>query len=220
MTDQATNFSKLNRVAANIKIWENDLKGIDDGPLKSELLFNIAPILKEMVNAFGEELSEQATLLADQADALEEMIDQEGDFLQPDTANDIKATFTLGLAIIDILESEGVVLENELKNKQLKDGIKLYVNNTAILLDHIESITNEDEDDDNNEGADGVRAEAGHAEEHDGGGAGSAQGNGGGDAGAGAGTGAGTGTGTGTGSSSGSDADADANPPEDEESEG
>ena len=147
-----TSFSKLDIIIADIKIWENDLRGLDDGLLKNQLLHNVAPFLRGIMVAVGVELAEQAQILADQSAALEELIEQEGGFLQPDMANDLKAVFMVGMAIVGIIESEGITLPNELKNKQLRDAMKLYKTNTTILLDQIDAITNidEGEDDDNN----------------------------------------------------------------------
>ena len=147
-----TSFSKLDIIIADIKIWENDLRGLDDGLLKNQLLHNVAPFLRGTMVAVGVELAEQAQILADQSAALEELIEQEGGFLQPDMANDLKAVFMVGMAIVGIIESEGITLPNELKNKQLRDAMKLYKTNTTILLDQIDAITNidEGEDDDNN----------------------------------------------------------------------
>jgi len=146
-----TSFSKLDRIIADIKIWEGDLRGLEDGILKNQLLHNVAPFLKGVMEAVGVELSEQAGLLADQAGALEELIDQEEGFLQPGMASDLKAVFMVGMAIVGILESEGTTLSNELKNRQLRDAMKLYKTNTTILLEQIDAITNNDEDDDDDD---------------------------------------------------------------------
>lgn len=154
MTTNTTSFSALDRQLADIKIWKDDLRSLEDGVLKNQLLHNVAPFLEGILKTTGGELAEQATMLADQAEALEIAIDEHGDFLQPEMANDLTATFVLGMTIVGIIESEGITLENELMNKQLKDAMKLYKNNTTILLEQIEEITNEDEDDNDDDNDD------------------------------------------------------------------
>lgn len=167
--EQKTNFNQLDRVLASIKLWEGDLKDTPEDPaapelskqVKSQFLHNVVPFFRSMILAVGEEFSEQATLLASQAEALEEMIEQEEGFLQPEMADNLKATFQIGMVIIGILESESIVLDNELKNRKLHEAMDLFKNNTTILVDQIDQITNEDDDDD--DGAD-VHAEAGSIE--------------------------------------------------------
>jgi hypothetical protein len=160
MSSNETSFSSLERVIADVGLWKKEVRAAgtpltpDDlaAWLKSELINNVAPFFESLGKAVIGEFAEQAEILVGQAGALEELIDREGDFLQPEMASDLIATYQIGLAIVEILEIEKVVLPNELKNKQLRDLVKLYKTNTAILLEQIVAITNdEDEDDDNDD---------------------------------------------------------------------
>lgn len=205
-----TNFSDLDRVLADVKIWKNDLRNTPTAMTleelvawtKNQLMHNVAAFFESQSKAVGGEL-------ADMGEALGELIDQEGDFLHSDTADDLAATFLIGMAIVNIIESENIVLDDELKNKKLRDAMKLYKNNTTILLKQIEDITNpEEEDEDDGTGASDVHGESGGAEELDGRGEGEVDEPGGADGdsdGSGAGSGSGSGTGAGAEDSEGED---------------
>jgi hypothetical protein len=199
MTDTSTSFSKLDRVSADIKLWKEDIQGLDDGPLKEQFMHNVAPFFEQLIAAIDSELSEVAGEMLSQGEAIQELIDREEGFLTLEMSQNLKTTFAVGMAIVGILESEGVTLENDLKNKQLKDSIKVFKNNTTILLGQIDEITEEegDEDDDTDDGeeTDGLHGQGGGDKEPVTGGEGVDAEDGGV---GGAGTGAGTGTGTGT----------------------
>lgn len=148
MADNTSNFSSHSRALADVKIWKKDLNGLEAGDLKTQLLYNVAPMLEAIINASSEEFAEQAEHIGMQAAALEEIIDQEGDFLQPGTAGDFTQTLMLGMAIIEIIESGEVTMQDDLMAKRLKDAMNLYKNNATTLLDTIQEITNDDEDED------------------------------------------------------------------------
>jgi hypothetical protein len=155
-------FTELQRSLGDIGIWKKDLaltkapatiEGLFDW-MKSQLQHNVAPLLEGQSKANMEELGEVFEVLEDQGKAIDELVDQEGDFLQPAMASDLTATLLLGLFIVDTLKAEGIVLPNELMNKKLQDAAKMYQQNTTILLAQIQEVTVEDdeeEDDDDND---------------------------------------------------------------------
>lgn len=191
MSEQSTSFPKLERCLADIKIWQKDVRSTPDDKLdpevKNQLVNNVAPFFSSLVQAVSEELGEQAAILADQADGLDMLINQEGDMLQPEMANNLTNTLVLGMSIVAIMKSEKIQLNDDLKNKKLQDGMKLFEQNATILLDQIEAVTLEDEEenDDNDESGEGhtqsgvhgegpqsgLHGEGGDGEEHDTGGA-------------------------------------------------
>jgi exonuclease VII small subunit len=147
-------FTALETHVANIKIWKKDLN-LDAPPqntedlfnwMKSELLNNIAPLLESQAKASMHELGEVFAELEEQGKALDEVIDQEEDYLQPEMAANLTATLVLGMFIADIIDGEGIQLDDELKNKKLQDAMKLYRQNSTILLDQIEAVTVVDDD--------------------------------------------------------------------------
>jgi len=182
-TEQSTSFPKLERCIADIKIWQKDVRATPDDKLdpavKNQLVNNVAPFFSSLVTAVSEELGEQAAILADQADGLDMLINQEGDMLQPEMAGNLTTTLILGMAVIEILKVENVKLSDDLKNKKLQDAMKHYEQNATIMLDQIEAVTLEDEeeDDNNDDGNDGdeggLHGEGGDSEEHDSSGEGS-----------------------------------------------
>jgi hypothetical protein len=193
MTATTSNIGKLDSNLAAIKLWKKDLKD-DKAPediegvfswMQSQLLYNVAALLEGHSKAVEEELSEVSEILADQGNALDELIDREGDYLQPEMASDLTATLVLGMFIADTISQEKIVLEDELKNKKLQDAMKLYRENTTILLEQIQAITADDEDEDEEQTDadttdDGdiapiIHGESGDPEIHDGGGEGASQ---------------------------------------------
>lgn len=200
MTATTSNIGKLDSNLAAIKLWKKDLKD-DKAPediegvfswMQSQLLYNVAALLEGHSKAVEEELSEVSEILADQGNALDELIDREGDYLQPEMASDLTATLVLGMFIADTISQEKIVLEDELKNKKLQDAMKMYRENTTILLEQIQAITTDDEDeveeDEDEEQTDAdttddgrgtppiIHGQSGDTESADGGGEGASQG--------------------------------------------
>jgi hypothetical protein len=175
-------FTQLQTCVANTKIWKKDL-ALDKPPenvedlfnwMLSQLLNNIAPLMESQANAAMEELGEVFEVLEGQEKAIEELVDQEGDFLQPEMASDLTATLVLGMFIVDTLRVEGITIPNELLNKKLQDAAKMYQQNATILLEQIKEVTVEDDeeedesdddnDNDNDGDGDGDGADIIHAE--------------------------------------------------------
>ena len=209
-------FTELEKCLANTKIWKKDLHE-DQAPedlrglftwLQQQLLHNVAPLLEGQIKASMHELGEAYEIMAEQGRALDEVIDQEGDFLQPEMASDLTATLMLGSFIIELIEGEGIKLGDDLKNKKLHDAMKLYRQNTTILLEQIAAVTvvdddEEEEDTDDNDDDTELHGEGGGPGDESGdvragggtggvrGGAGGVRGGAGGAGGAGGGAGAG-----------------------------
>jgi hypothetical protein len=195
-------FTELETFVANVKLWKKDVSGdvppktVEDlfNWMKSELLNNVAPLLESQAKANMHELGEAFAELEEQGKALDEIIDREGDYLQPEMAANLSATLALGMFITDIIDGEKVKLDDELKNKKLQDAMKLFRQNSTILLEQIEAVTvvddddeEEDSDDDDTDDTDTdpgdetiIHGEGGDSALADGGPAGDADGSGGG----------------------------------------
>ncbi len=158
MTTDTTSFSSLDRVLADLTLWKKELRNTPNDQIPSQvrdqLLHNVAPFMEQLIQGIGGELTEMGAEMINQGDAIQNIIDMDEGFLTPEMANDLKATLALGMAVVGILESEEVKLENDLKDKQLQDAMKLYKTQTTILLGQIDEITQEDEDDDDNNDGD------------------------------------------------------------------
>ena len=147
-------FTELETCIANTKIWKKDLaadkppENVEDlfNWMLSQFLNNLAPLLESQARANMEELGEAFEAIEAQGDAIDTLIEQEGDFLQPEMASNLTATLLIGMFIVDAVDD--IVLDDDLKNKKLQDAKKLYRQNTTILLEQIEAVTVEDDEGD------------------------------------------------------------------------
>lgn len=157
-----TNFRAIDRVVADSKLWAKELQDTPvDMPaseqltwVKNQLQHNVAAFLAGLAKAVTQELDETNAELATQGEVITEIIDQEGDFLRPEMANDLITTFLVGLSIVEMLEQDNIKLSDDLKDRKIKEAIKLYKSNTTILLPLIEEVTNLDEDEEDEGDAD------------------------------------------------------------------
>lgn len=141
-------FTKLEECLADIKIWKKDVAGsavATPSEVRDQFLHNVAPMLEAIVKASMHELGETYEALDDMDAAIGELVGREGDFLQPEMASDLTATFILGLFIIDLIYENKIQLDDELQNKKLRDATQLYRQQATILLDQIKAITVEDD---------------------------------------------------------------------------
>jgi hypothetical protein len=162
-------FTQLEQCLADIKIWEKDLKTsavATPDEVRSQFMHNVAPILKALVKASMYELGETFETLDDMDAAITELVGREGDFLQPETASDLSATLILGLFIADTISTEKIQLNDELMNKRLQDAVKLYRQNSNILLEQIKEITIDGEGEDSDD--DDIHGQSEDSGEHDG----------------------------------------------------
>jgi len=151
-------FTKLEQCLANVKVWKDDLKTSaleTPDEVRNEFMHNVIPILESLIKANTHEFGDVFDALDGMDAAIVEIVGREGDFLQPEMAENLTATLILGMFIVDTIGAEGIKLEDELQNKRLQDATKLYRQNTAILLEQIKEVTvDEDEDDDEEEDSD------------------------------------------------------------------
>jgi hypothetical protein len=146
-------FTQLERALADIKTWTKDLKSSTELNLKSELTNNVAPMLETVTRACMAELKASREVIEEQADVIAELIEHEGDFLQPEMGANITATLLLGLGICELLESIEMSTD-DLNAKKLKDACAAYKQNATILLEQVEEITLDDGEDEDGEHGD------------------------------------------------------------------
>ena len=136
-TETTTSFSGFDRLLADIKLCKQELRETKVEEMdfeqfkkwtKDQLLHTQMTLVEQLAKAIAEELTEITAEMINMGEAIQNIIDEDGSFLTPELANDLKATFALGMAITGILESEKVTLENDLKNKQLQAAVKLFKN--------------------------------------------------------------------------------------------
>lgn len=154
-------IGKLGTQLSDIKLWRKDL----DAPIAamdseafrswvvSQLRDNLAPLLEAEVRALSHELGEVNEAVNELGDVVNEMIDREGSFLQPEVGTQLSSTLQIGLQLCELVE--GLKYPDEFTARKAANLIREYKQQALISLDEIEQImADEIEIEDEDEGED------------------------------------------------------------------
>jgi len=116
------------------------MSGTDEGKnvdLAFELAENILPMFEGLVDAINEEIVEE---VADLGEAVDELVDQSGDVLHPETAVRILQVFEMGSMLANELEKMFPKLD-EISRKRVKQAVKAYRQGAQVIGEVIAEIT-------------------------------------------------------------------------------
>jgi len=130
----------LAELKADINIVRERLAGLSSSEIdvKQELTENILPLLSAMVD---EQETAEAEL-ADLGDTIDELVEQSGDALHPETATKIMEVVGMGMILakeIEVIFAKGRV--DDLTKKRLKPVIKKFRTDATVVSQIIAEIT-------------------------------------------------------------------------------
>lgn len=109
-------------------------------PWRAELLNNILPLIEGIAAAAQQEVNDLDDVIEDMGDALDEIIDNKGEVLMPETAAKIGGVLECGKLIADELEKVMGKLDDVAKRKS-KELIKMYRQGVALIAKDLAEIT-------------------------------------------------------------------------------
>lgn len=132
----------LAEVKADVQLAREQLLKLplDKFNAKQELTENVLPLFESICTAIEEEFGELAEELADQGEAIDELIDQSGDVLHPDTTAKIIGVFEVGKALAAELEQALPKLD-DLAKKRIRQIIKTYRQGVQVVSNELAEIT-------------------------------------------------------------------------------
>lgn len=114
-------------------------------PWRAELLNNILPLIEGIASAAQKEVDELDDVIEDMGNAVDELIENKGEILLPETAAKIAGVLECGKLITDELEKLVPKLDDVAKRK-CKELIKMYRQGVAMVVKDLQEITVPDED--------------------------------------------------------------------------
>ncbi len=117
--------------------------------LKMQLLDNLIPAIEGVAQAANDELAARDEVIQTLVEDVEELIDDRGDILQPETTAKILGVLELGTGIANMLEELVKTSKDDLVKKRAASLIKSYRQGVLVTQDILAEITVPvDEDDD------------------------------------------------------------------------
>lgn len=143
----------LAELKADAKLLRERLTKLNPSQLdvKHELTENIVPLFEGLIEALQEGLEAD---VSDIGEAVDELIDQSGDVLHPETSQKVLAVLEVGQLLANELEAVMAKLDDMAK-KRVKQTIKAYRQGVEVLTEIVTEITMplDDEEDEEDEEA-------------------------------------------------------------------
>jgi hypothetical protein len=151
----------LAEVKADIKLARDQIANVSSlDELKQQLLDNVLPLMEGMVEATNEGLAEQAGLLDSVMTEVEQLQDDNGDVLMPETLATILAVFDLGRQVAT--ELEGLLKKaDDVTKKRALGLIRAFRQQAIVVSEELAEITIAIELDDDAAAPDGALVAAG-----------------------------------------------------------
>lgn len=160
-------FAELKADAKLLREGYQALKDSSTLDARYELAENILPLFEGLCDAVDEKLADVEEEIADQGEALDELIDQSSDVLHPETATKILGVFEIGKLLANELE-RAIAKGDDVTKKRVRELIKTYRQGAEVMSEVITEITMPIEPDDPEEvGEPGEKPTPGKPDEGD-----------------------------------------------------
>lgn len=133
----------LQELKADAKLLREGYAALKDSSTldpKHELAENILPLFEGLCDAIQELNDELADEVADQGEALDELVDQTGDVLHPETSTKILGVIEIGKVIAHELEAL-LAKGDDVTKKRVRALIKTYRQGAEVINEIIAEIT-------------------------------------------------------------------------------
>lgn len=109
--------------------------------LKAQMLDNLIPAIEGVAQAANDELAERDSVISTLIEDVEDLVDDRGDILQPETTEKILGVFELGGEIAKMLEATIKTSKDDLVKKRAASLIKSYRQGVLVTQDYLAEIT-------------------------------------------------------------------------------